>query len=46
MSGVETARAFGMEEEDLRIFQHLSDPEIHAAVGNGVCVEKGGEWTR
>ena len=41
LSGVETARAFGMTEEQLKRFQHLSDPEIHAAVGNGVCIEMG-----
>ena len=41
LSGVETARAFGMKEAELDRFQHLSDQEIHAAVGNGVCIEMG-----
>ena len=41
LSGVETARAFGMEETELDRFQHLNDQEIHAAVGNGVCIEMG-----
>ena len=41
LSGVETARAFGIKENELRKFQHLNDQEIHAAVGNGVCIEMG-----
>ena len=41
LGGVETARAFGMEETELDRFQHLNDQEIHAAVGNGVCMEMG-----
>ena len=39
MSGVETARAFGMTEKDPRMFQHLGGPKIHAVVGNAVCIE-------
>ena len=31
LSGVETARAFGMKETGLDRFQHLNDQEIHAA---------------
>ena len=41
LSGVETTRAFGMEEAGLDRFRHLNDQEIHAAVGNGVCIEMG-----
>ena len=41
LSGVETARAFGMKETELDRFQRLNDQEIHAAVGNGVCIEMG-----
>ena len=41
LSGVETAKAFGMQENELSQFQHLTDNEIHAAVGNGVCIEMG-----
>ena len=41
LSGVETARAFGMQESELSRFQHLNDQEIHAAVDNGVCIEMG-----
>ena len=41
LSGVETAKAFGIREEELSQFQHLTDNEIHAAVGNGVCIEMG-----
>jgi hypothetical protein len=41
LSGVETARAFGMEEAELDRFQHLNDQRINAAVGNGVCIEMG-----
>ena len=41
LSGVETAKAFGMQEKELSQFQHLTDNEIHAAVGNGVCIEMG-----
>ena len=41
LSGVETGKAMGLEGEAMIEFQHLSDPEIHSATGNGVCVEQG-----
>jgi hypothetical protein len=35
------AKAFGIREAELSQFQHLTNNEIHAAVGNGVCIEMG-----
>ena len=41
LSGHESGRAVGLKEWELDVFQHLSDAEIHTAVGNGVCIEQG-----
>ena len=41
LSGAESGRAVGLQNEELNVFQHLSDAEIHTAVGNGVCIEQG-----
>ena len=41
LSGHESGRAVGLKTWELDGFQHLSDAEIHTAVGNGVCIEQG-----
>ena len=41
LSGAESGRAVGLQVEELDVFQHLSDAEIHTTVGNGVCIEHG-----
>ena len=41
LSGAESGRAVGLQNEELAVFQHLSDAEIHTAVGNVVCIEQG-----